>query len=200
MTYFAGVDESGFVQVQTSYEPALPQDGMGPPSPIPDGPYVYHEVQERVTASSKPTPTARLMWVDDTMVWVEHAVLADLQAAAYAKCFDDINAVVWDAVGNLTEEYKDSLVEALAYVAAGYVDDAPPMVACYADKEGQSGPWAADDIIARAHAFQSAKVAMRVHRMARQKEMSAATTLAELDTAVATWDSFIALLRAQLGL
>lgn len=131
---------------------------------------------------------------------VDARTLAATCASAYAKCFTDINAVVWDAVGNMTEEYKDALAEARSYKANGYAGAAPEMVACYADKETQTGAWATDDIIARANAFDAAKKAMRTQRMARQKEMKAATTLAQLDAAGAAWNGFIAQLRAQLSL
>lgn len=149
---------------------------------------------------SQPTPTSEPLWQNDALVWVETSTLANLKTAAYAKCFADINAMVWDAVGNMTEEYKDAEVEARAFKAGGYVGEVPGMVAPYADKESQSAIWATDDIIARADAFSYAKKAMRTHRMARQKEMTAATTLTQLDAAVDAWNAFMTQLRALLEL
>jgi hypothetical protein len=151
-----------------------------------------------------PTKSARLMWADGAAVWVDTRVLADEQAAALDKPRADINAVVWDAVGNLTEEYKDAEVDARAYKAGGYVGTAPRSVASFARNNptgiAQTGQWAADDIIMRAGAFAVAKLAMRENRFARQSEMRAATTLAQLDAAVTAWNGFITQLRAQLGL
>lgn len=139
-------------------------------------------------------------FIEGALSIVDARTLAATRASAYAKCFVDINAMVWDAVGNMTEEYKDAEVEARAFKAGGYLGEVPGMVAPYANKESQTATWATDDIIARADAFAYAKKAMRTHRMARQKEMNVALTLAQLDAAVAAWDGFITQLRAQLGL
>lgn len=144
------------------------------------------------------------IWKMPERVAVDMRVLADILAPALAKPYADIDAVVRDAVGNRTEEYKDAEADARAYKAAGYIGTIPPSVNCYAQHNltgsAQTGQWAADDIIARADAFSAAKLSMRESRFASQFAMRAATTNAELDAAVAAWNSFIAQIRAQLGL
>jgi hypothetical protein len=152
-----------------------------------------------------PTDTCKPTWPEGAtaIVWVDTA-LADRIAAAIARTYADIDAVVWDAVGNRTEEYKEAETDARSYKVAGYADPVPPSVACYAlhnpTGEERSGQWAADDIIARADAFAGAKLAMRATRFASQSAMRTAATDADLSAAVSAWNDFIASIRSQLGL
>lgn len=124
--------------------------------------------------------------------------------AAIAKCYPDIDAIYADAVGNRTEEYKDAESDARAFKAAGYTGTVTDYVHDFAlhNPTGteQTDQWAADQIIARADAFASAKLSMRSQRFASQAAMRAATTNAELDSAVNAWNSFIATTRQNLGL
>lgn len=132
---------------------------------------------------------------------------ADLQAgiaAAIAATYRDVDAVYVDAIGQRKPEYDDAEADARAFAAAGYAGEPTAYVSGFALKnptgQAQSNQWAADNIIARADAFQSAKLAMRNTRFDLQADMRAASTAAELATASAAWNGFIAYLRAQLGL
>lgn len=124
--------------------------------------------------------------------------------AAVAKCYPDIDAIYTDAVGNRTEEYRDAESDARSFKAGGYVGVASDYVHDFALKNPtgavQTDQWAADQIIARADAFASAKLSMRSQRFASQAAMRAAATDAELDAAVSDWNSFIATTRQNLGL
>lgn len=132
------------------------------------------------------------------------APMEPLIKEAIANTYRDVDAVYNDAVGQRGPEYADAETDARAFVAAGYAGEVSPFVSDFAlhNPTGtvESNQWAADNIIARADAFRSAKLAMRSTRFVRQEEMRAATTSAALQAAVGAWEAFIAGLRAQLGL
>lgn len=153
-----------------------------------------------------PSATHKPTWPSDAtaIVWVETAALSDLIAAAVAKCYPDIDAVYADAVGNRTEEYKDAESDARAFKAAGYTGIVSDYVHDFAlhnpTGTAQTDQWAADQIIARADAFNSAKLSMRSQRFASQAAMRAAATADDLNTAVSAWNNFIATTRQNLSL
>lgn len=150
------------------------------------------------------TSTEVLYWIDNAFEWIETAPLADRKAASIAKTFTDVDAVIWDAVGNRTREYELSEQAARAFAAAGYEGPVSRLVSAYAINnptlQVQTNEWAAQNIIARANAFDWATEEMRDQRMAHGVRMQSAETSAELATAVTAWLAFIAGLRAQLGL
>lgn len=124
-------------------------------------------------------------------------------AAAIAATYRDVDAVYVDAIGQRGPEYLDAEVDARAFVAANYVGTPTDYVRGFAahnpTRQIQTNRWAADNIIARADAFLGAKLSMRNTRFAHQAEMRAASTAADLATAVAAWNGYITALRAQLG-
>lgn len=124
--------------------------------------------------------------------------------AAITRTYADVDRVYDDAVGNRTEEYKDAEADARAFAAAGFTGTAPSSITSFAQSNPtgavQSNQWAAEQIIARADAFASAKLSMREKRFEQQAAMRAATNQAQLDAAVSAWQSYITTLRAQLGL
>jgi hypothetical protein len=130
--------------------------------------------------------------------------LAALRTAALAKTYTDVDAVVRDAIGNRAEEYKDAAAAARAYAAAGYEGEVDEGISSYAlfnpTGEAQANQWAAEQIIARADAMDTAKRSMRSKRFEHQAAMRAASTPEELDAAVAAWDAFIVETRASLGI
>jgi hypothetical protein len=130
--------------------------------------------------------------------------LSALRAAAIAATYADIDALVWDAVGRRTEEYKDAEADARAFTASGSAEPAPESVAKFAQKnptmQVQTNAWAAQQVLARADALAAAKKAMRDQRFDSQWDMRAAATHDDLDAARSAWDAFIAGQRAALGL
>lgn len=201
MTIYADVIRATDEYVQEFGQPDNPGDAIQPP---PDGVNDYYEITVRFNWSTRPSPAHIVKWNNGSPIWFDPRTVVGVRSAAIAKTYADVDAVVWDAVGNRTEEYKEAEADARTYKAGSYVGNAPDSIACYAlhNPTGveQTGRWAADDIIARADAFASAKLAMRENRFASQSAMRAATTLAELDAATAAWTSFITGLRTQLGL
>lgn len=146
---------------------------------------------------------ARWLVVDKTAedLAAEAAALQLQTAAAIAATYRDVDAVYSDAIGQRGPEYADAETDARAFIAGGeltaYVSD---FAQDNPTGQAQSNQWAAENIIARADAFRSAKLAMRSARFARQTEMRAATTTAALQLAISSWEGFIAGVRAQLGL
>lgn len=173
------------------------------PEPPPDDGYTYVLWQTAVDWA-RPTPTSKHYFTDGAPVWVEMATLADLISAAVAKCYTDIDKVVEDAVGGRTKEYERTESDARAFAAGGYVDPAPRSVSKFAQynptMQVQTNQWAADQIIGRADALITAQDDMRDQRFVSQYAMRAAATDADLDTAVTTWNDFIATTRQNLGL
>lgn len=173
--------------------------------PDPHDGFMYRELAAPIDWSAQPSPTAELYWRDDgNHVWVETAALADIKAAATTKTFADVDAVIWDAVGNRTREYELAEQAARAFAAAGYQGEVSRLVTAYAlnnpTMQEQSNEWAAQNIIARASAFDWATEEMRDKRMYYGVRMQSAATHTELAAAVSGWNDFIAGLRAQLGL
>lgn len=181
------------------------RDQMGPPAPAPDAEpgTVLMAWQERLDFSAG---TGTLVWPDGDSApsWRDERVLSDELARALAKPYADIDAIVRAAVGERAKEYERREAAARAYVAAGYTGDVPDRVAVWAQynptMQQQTPKWAADNIIGRADALLAAQDAMGDQRFVSQYAMRAASTLAELDAAVAGWNGFITALRAQLGL
>lgn len=149
---------------------------------------------------------ARLKWLDFGAApeW-EPPALVDLQAAAIAKTYPDVDAVYDAAVGRRVTEYARAEAAAREYMAA---DVKPTVVSDYIaghaannpTGEQQTNEWAARQIIERADAFRWAELQMRNVRFARQAEMRAATSLEELAAAMAEWEEFLTWLRSILGL
>lgn len=128
--------------------------------------------------------------------------LGPMVAAAIGRTYHDVDAIYTAAVGNRTDEYREAEDAARAYVSAGYTGPVSAYVSDFALDNptgvAQTNAWSADQIIGRADAFHAAKLLMRSQRFASQAEMRAATTIEELNAAVADWSGFIVSLRAQL--
>lgn len=121
-------------------------------------------------------------------------------AVAIAKTYVDVDALYAAAVGNRAEEYRQAEAAALAYQAAGYSGAVSEYVSSWAaSNPPMTNAQSADIIIARATALRSAMAAARTQRFASQAAMRAAATRAELDTAVATWNAFVAATRTALA-
>jgi hypothetical protein len=201
-TWYAGVDGAGFVQ---QFESAL-EEAEGPNLPLP-GPFQYCRLSGPPALPPQPAPTYRLRWMGfgADPEWVEGVPLADLQAAAIAKTYPDVDAVYDAAIGRRATEYASAEAAAREYLGA---EVRPEIVSGYITGHARSNPtgqqqtneWAAQQIIERADAFRWAELQMRNVRFDRQADMRAATTPEELGAAVAEWDGFILRLRSTLGL
>ena len=208
MTQYLRVDTTTHQVTQTRGDPD-PADFVGqltaPPEPE-DGVEFKLWQTEKFRLRGGPTSVSIPYWLpaDADPTWRDDRVLADELARALAKPYADIDAVVKAAVGERTKEYERREAAARAYVASGYVDPVPDRVAVWAQynptMQTQTARWSADNILARADALVAKQDAMGDQRFISQYAMRAATTLAELDAAVAAWGTFIAQIRAQLGL
>lgn len=125
--------------------------------------------------------------------------LADRQASAIAKTYADVDDVYALAIGNRAEEYKQAETDARAYAAAGYTGTPTAYVSGWAAAKGLTNQHSADAIIARADALTAAKLSLRNQRFTSQAAMTTATAHAELDTAIAAWDSYVAVTKVALA-
>lgn len=109
MPFFVGVDEGGYVAVVLDHAGTLPEDGVGPPSPVPTGPYTYHETapEEFDIVKGQGTPTSRLARRAGALVWMEGATLEQLRIQRNAA----IN--VWKLEAN--SSYFEFAGEQIAY-------------------------------------------------------------------------------------
>lgn len=126
--------------------------------------------------------------------------MATRTAAAIAKTYTDTDAIYAAAVGNRSDEYKLAESDALAFKAAGYAGVCPTTVSSWKPSSALTNQQKADTIIAQATALRGAITAMRIQRFASQDAMNSATTQAQLDADVATWNAFIVATRTALGL
>jgi hypothetical protein len=157
-----------------------------------------------VVGYQPPAPSDDHQWDESTKRWLYVTPLALLKSLAIAKTFADVDAVVKDAVGNRTKEYELAEAASRVFAAAGYVGEVSKLVTSYAlsnaTLQEQTNEWAAQNIIARAMAFEWATEEMRDQRMTHGVAMQTATTSEALAGAVSSWSAFITGLRAQLGL
>lgn len=130
---------------------------------------------------------------------VAHPFTPSVVSDAIAKTYSDVDAIYAMAIGNRAEEYKQAEADARAYAAAGYTGTPTAYVSGWAAAKGLTSQQSADAIIARADALVAAKLSLRNQRFTSQAAMSAATTRAELDTAVAAWNAFVAATKVALA-
>lgn len=200
INYIAELNEDNWLQcIHVVESPAnegsevVPQEGntLWPvPGPVTaPRPYLSYEIRR----------------IGDALVWDDSRPLAEIQTDAVNQTYKDVDYVYGVAVGNRATIYKIAESDARAYKAAGYTGPVSESIAGYARKNvatlvPQSNQWAADQIIARADAFQYAEMLMRNTMFASQVDMRLATTSAQLITAVTAWNGFISGVLAQLGL
>lgn len=125
--------------------------------------------------------------------------LAERISSAILKIDADTDALIRDVIGERGNEYKLADEQARSFKAAGYTGTVPASVKSWADAKGWTATQAADDIIAVADAWLSAQASIRSNRLARKEEARKATTAAGVDAALAAWATFVAQIRAALG-
>jgi len=123
-----------------------------------------------------------------------------IQIAAIAKTYSDVDAIYTAAVGNREAEYIQAEQDARAFKAAGYVGTPSAYISGWATVKSITNQAATDAIIAKADALQTAKLSLRNTRFTSQAAIQNSTTQAQLDTAVATWNAFISTTKTSLGL
>lgn len=111
----------------------------------------------------------------------------------------DTDDLIYSVIGHKATEYERAEREAQAYVDAEYVGDVPVTVAAHVAALECTPAEAAALILSTAESWRSAQATLRSHRLLRKAQARAATTTAELTVIKAAWQSFIAELRAQLG-
>jgi hypothetical protein len=126
--------------------------------------------------------------------------LAQQIAGAMRKIDADADAIYGAVLGNRGEEYKWAEADAKAYQTADYSGNAPAGVASWAAASGMTAQGAADDILATADAWRGAMYQIRSNRLARKKDVKAASNKAGIDAALSAWAGFVTAMRAALGI
>lgn len=128
---------------------------------------------------------------------------ATAKAATLVKINTDDNKIYADVIGNKTTEYLDAAIEAKAYKAAGYPSEVGggdyELVKSWAKAKRWTLTQATDDILAQELAWKGAAKLIRDYRLQAKEDVKRATTIAEIETAMATWNAFVVNVRAQLG-
>lgn len=125
--------------------------------------------------------------------------LAERITWAVLKIDADTDALIRDVIGERGNEYKLADEHARSFKAAGYAGTVPASVQCWADATGWTATQAADDIIATSNDWLGAQDAIRANRLARKEDARRATDAAGVDAALTAWATFLAQMRAALG-
>lgn len=124
---------------------------------------------------------------------------AQLKIAFNVQTDTECDDIYFAVMGFRDIEYINAEQQALAYQAAGYTGEVPPLVAAYATGAGITAQAAAEYTLALAAAWRPAMQAIRTYRTIAKSATIAAINEQELDAAKASWAGFVAGIRAQLG-
>jgi hypothetical protein len=127
------------------------------------------------------------------------ATLAEQAGAAVRLIDAQVDAIYWDVVGNRTQEYLAAEQQALAFSDAGFTGTVPPSVQSWSSASGFTPQQAAEDILAKASAWASAREAIRAQRLAAKAAANAAADVNALTAVMAGWAGFVSTMRAALG-
>ena len=126
--------------------------------------------------------------------------LSTIRGQSLIQINNDDNRIYADVIGNKTTEYLKAAEDARAFKAAGYPEnDVPDYVQSWADAKLWTARQACDDIIAQEVAWQLAAKLIRDYRLKAKEAVKRATTIEEIETAMATWNGFVTMIRTQLG-
>lgn len=118
-----------------------------------------------------------------------------LQAEALRRIDAETDAIYADVIGNRGAEYEAAERDAQAWVDAGSTGTAPATVASWSAASGMSEAEAAADILAQAQAWRGAMQQIRGQRLGSK----ALVRSGSVDLALSGWATFVAAIRAQLG-
>ena len=127
-------------------------------------------------------------------------ILPQIVATALAKINSDDNRIYADVIGNKATEYTAAEIAAQEYKDAGYIGAVPELVQAWADaKLTWTARQATDDILAQAAAWRQAASLIRRCRLKAKEDVKRATTVAEVESAMLIWNTFVKNIRTQLG-
>ncbi len=185
------------VSFSVPFEPPTPYAVVSPTA-VPDYNAMTHKAVESTVA-----------FIDGAYVQVWEIValgaeelepLLSARRLAVMKQIDsDADQIYSDIMGNRLAEYTEAEAQASAYKAAGYTGDVGDMVSVWATASGNDAEWAADDILAQAAAWRTAQAAIRGQRLTHKTQVRGAATALEIDSALLSWETFVAALRDELA-
>lgn len=119
----------------------------------------------------------------------------------------DVDNIYNIVIGKRQVEYETAEREALACLAANYIDPAVsptppswPSVSSWAFAKNWTLQQAADDIIGVATGWRTAQNAIRSSRLLRKEQLKVATTDLEVKTIMSNWNGFVGYMKTQLGI
>lgn len=137
--------------------------------------------------TTEPRPTAAHRWAAGSWIFDQSLEDAHLTALLYGLCSqidhaadDARRAVAGDPLRAV--EYDRAAAEALAFAAAGYQGEVPPMVAAWAIG-GRTPQQAADSILAEAAQYNGALVQLRTVRLQAKELIRAAMVAGDVEQA-----------------
>jgi hypothetical protein len=129
------------------------------------------------------------------------ATLTNRISAAIKRIDRDVDDIYAAIIGNRASEYTLAESEADAYKAAGYpASPVPASVQSWSDAKGQTPTWAADDIVATAANWRTVQANVRTKRLATKESVRIAYDQTGIDSAMAAWETYVAVTRTALGI
>ena len=190
-----------------------PEGFVGPPGPPPEPVegIRYFRVNTLDFFRNRPSPTSVLRrYADGAPRWEEVAPIAELQARAIQQidaAGEALRMAVINRMPTQTEEYRQTLQQALAWRAAGYPESeeqpAPPDVTSWAMakwRDGWTSRQAADDILTVADQWSAVISRIRLLRLVNKEDVRHAADPAAVRAIVADMRTDMRAIAAQLNL
>ena len=157
-----------------------------------------------------PSDTALLFMTDGALTWIETAPIEELRSLALEQidaAGEALRMAVINRMPTQTEEYRQTLQQALAWRAAGYPESeeqpAPPDVTSWAMakwRDGWTSRQAADDILTVADQWSAVISRIRLLRLVNKEDVRHAADPAAVRAIVADMRTDMRAIAAQLNL
>jgi len=169
----------------------------------------YYKVEEPTfnpdtekTADIAPVLVGNVVQTKEVVALSEEELSAKLALRVEALVLSvdaNVDTIYRAVIGDRAVEYERAATEAKAYAAAGFTGTVPPYVATWVAASGFTPQAATENILAQSAAWESAALALRQYRLQAKAQLRAATTTADVDAAMLSWNSFLVYIQSQLS-